>query len=34
MYMPLPPVTIDIVGENYKKGAIVNYKKRAFNPFD
>ena len=35
--MPLPSVTIDIVGQNYKRGAKVKYKKRAtscsFNPF-
>ena len=37
MYVPLPSVTIDIVGQNYKKGAKVKYQKRAtsrsFNPF-
>ena len=27
MYVPLPFVTIDIVGQNYKKGGIVNIKK-------
>ena len=27
MYMPLPSVTIDIVGQNYRKGTKVKYKK-------
>ena len=37
MYLLLPSVTIDIVGQNYRKGAKVKYPKRAtprsFNPF-
>ena len=37
MYMVLPSVTINIVGQNYKKGANVKCKKGAtshsFNPF-
>ena len=37
MYVPLPSVTIDIAGQNYKKGAKVKCKERAtslsFNPF-
>ena len=37
MYVPLPSVTIDIVGQNYKKGTEVKYQKRdtsrLFNPF-
>ena len=31
MYMPLPSVTIDIVGKNHKKGAKVNLKKEPFH---
>ena len=37
MYVPLPSVTIDIAGQNYKKGTKVKCKERAtslsFNPF-
>ena len=37
MYLPPPSVTIDIAGQNYKKGAKVKYKKRvtshSLNPF-
>ena len=37
MYVPLPSITVDIVGQNCKKGGLVKYKKRAtsrlFNPF-
>ena len=37
MYVPLPCVTIDIMGQNYRKGTKVKYQKRAtfcsFNPF-
>ena len=37
MYVPLPSVTIDIVGQNYRKRTKVKDKKRAtpcsFNPF-
>ena len=29
MYVSLPSVTRDILGQNYKKGAKVKYKKRA-----
>ena len=29
MYMPLPSVTLDIVGQNYRKGTKVKYQKRA-----
>ena len=28
MYVPLPSVTIDIVGQNYRKGTKVKYQKR------
>ena len=37
MYVPLPSVTIDIVGQNYEKGGKIKYQKRtisrSFNPF-
>ena len=29
MYVPLPSVTIDTVGQIYRKGTNVKYKKRA-----
>ena len=32
MYVPLAFITIDIVGQNYKKGAEVNIKREPLHP--